>query len=187
LFCLSGLLALVAIGSQPDRWHVLLVIALSDLAVAVAAWMLPWQRWGLPATALLAVPACLILVVSTWACGGFAAGTGPFFVLLFAWLGLHYSRGILIAAAPIAATAYAAGLIAADADFQLIASTVVLIPVALAVGLIINNRVTTLTEAQARIQRQEHWRSALTTTLAHDVRSPLTAILGALEIVADDP
>jgi signal transduction histidine kinase len=187
LFVLSGVLALAALPSQPDRTGVLTGIALSDFAVAVAAVVAPWQRWEPWATAWIAVPGCVILGVSTWAFGGFAAGTGPFFVLLFAWLGLHHTRRVLVALTPLAALAYAAGLVAADADSRLVASTVVLIPIALAVGLIISNRVAQLTSARERIEQQDQWRAALISTLAHDVRSPLTSIVGALEIVTDDP
>lgn len=185
LFLLSGVLALTAIPTESDRVRVLAVIAVSDFAVALAAVALPWSRWGVRATALLALPGCAILGVSTWAFGGFAAGTGPFFVLLFVWLGLHHTRDVVLAVAPVAAIAYAGGLVAADADARLLSTTVVLIPIALAVGLVIGGRVRRLAQARDLIERQDRWRTALVTTLAHDVRTPLTAITGALELVAD--
>ena len=72
---------------------------------------------------------------------GFATGTGPFFVLLFAWLGLHHRRGVILAHAPLAAAAYAGAFVAADASAELVSTTVVLIPIAVSVGLIISGRV----------------------------------------------
>lgn len=186
LFLLSGALALTGIPTAPDRTGVLLLIAAADALLAISAFVLPWRQWGLRATAALAVPGWVVLGVSTWAFGGFATGTGPFFVLLFAWLGLHFGRRVIVTNAPLAATAYAGALSVAGAPAQLVGTTVVLIPIAVAVGLIISSRVQQLNEARETIEREERWRTALMATLAHDVRSPLTTIRGALEIVADD-
>lgn len=187
LLALSAALALVGLPSQPHQVVLLLVIAGSDLGTAGVTLLLPWSRWGARSTAVLILPALVVLGVSTWAFGGFAAGTGPFFVLLFAWLGLHQPPRIIVGCAPLAALAYAIPLLAAGASPRLIGSTAVLIPIALAVGLIIAHRVRGLTAARLAIGREERWRSALMATLAHDVRSPLTTIRAALEIVGDDP
>jgi len=186
LFLLSGLLAVLAIPTAPDKVGVLLLITAGDLAVALAARVLPWQRWGVEKTALLAVPGCLVMAVSTWAFGGFAAGTGPFFVLFFVWLGLHQTDRVILAVAPVAAIAYAGGLAAAGANQRLLGTTGVLVPVIVAVGLIISNRVSRLGEARDVIAQQDRWRAALAATLAHDVRTPLTTIGGTLELLADD-
>jgi hypothetical protein len=48
---------------------------------------------GVGSPAVLAVPGWAVMGLSTWAFGGFATGTGPFFVLLFVWLGLHFRAG----------------------------------------------------------------------------------------------
>ena len=179
LFLMSGLLAVVGIPTVPERTGVLCGIAAADVVVGVLAFVLPWRRWGLASTAALAVPGWAVMGLATWAFGGFATGTGPFFVLLFAWLGLHHRRGVILANAPLAAAAYAGGLVAADASAQLVGTTLVLIPVAVSVGLIISGRV------QA-IEREKRWRAALMATLAHDVRSPLSTIEGVLEFVSED-
>ncbi|PVG82849.1 sensor histidine kinase [Nocardioides gansuensis] len=179
LFLMSGLLAVVGIPTSPGPSWVLWSIAAADVVVGVLAFVLPWKRWGPDSTAALAVPGWAVLGLSTWAFGGFATGTGPFFVLLFAWLGLHHRRGVILANAPLAATAYAGALVAAGASAQLVSTTVVLIPIAVSVGLIICGRVQLL-------EREERWRAALIATLAHDVRSPLTTIQSVLEIVGDE-
>jgi signal transduction histidine kinase len=54
-----------------------------------------------------------------------------------------------------------------------------------AVGLVIRGRVGRLAEARDLIERQDRWRTALVTALAHDVCTPLIAITGALELVAE--
>jgi signal transduction histidine kinase len=179
LFLLSGALAVVGIPTSPGPSWVLWVIAAADAVVAALAFVLPWRRWGLGSTALLAVPGWAVMGLSTWAFGGFATGTGPFFVLLFSWLGLHHRRGVILAHAPLAAAAYAGGLIAADASAQLVSTTLVLIPIAMSVGLIISGRVQAL-------RREQQWGTALMATLAHDVRSPLSTIQGVHEFMSED-
>src|SRR4051812_13888537 len=94
LLAVAGGAALIGVPTQPERASVLLVIACVDAALAGLAWALPWARWPAYVPALLALPALVVLAVATWAFGGFAAGTGPFFVLLFAWLGLHFPMWI---------------------------------------------------------------------------------------------
>jgi signal transduction histidine kinase len=187
LFLLSGLLAVMGIPTAPDQAGVLWLIAGLDGLVAVAACWLPWVRWGRGSTALLAIPGLVILSVSTWAFGGFAAGVGPFFVLLFAWLGLHHPPRVVVYFSPVAAASYAVGLFAAGAAPRLVGTTVVLVPVALAVGLVIAVRVRRLNQAREEIEQMERWRAALMATLAHDVRSPMTTIRGSLEIALEDP
>jgi signal transduction histidine kinase len=177
--------SLVAIPTHVAKTADLAAIAIGDLVVALVALLLPWR--SLSATALLALPGCLMLGWSTYVFGDFGPGTGPFVVLAFAWLGLHYSRRVILAVLPIATVAYLAGLAAAHADGALLATTAVLMPVALAVALVINDHVTGHLRAQDLLRRQEAWRAALTTSLAHDLRSPLTTIGGALEVAEEHP
>jgi signal transduction histidine kinase len=184
LFALCGLLALLMLPVEPRAPRTLTVVAVADLAVAAAAYALPWQRWGPLSTAVLAVPALAVLGLSTWAFGGFAAGTGPFFVLLFAWLGLHQPVWVIGALVPAAAAAYAVPLASTGVPTPVLASTVVLVAVATAVGLLVSAQVRRLQQARAHVAQVERWRAALMAALAHDVRSPLTAIQGTLDLLA---
>src|SRR5215213_5353539 len=158
LFALSGVLALAAIPSDPDHAGRLALIGLADLVTAVVAWALPWKWWGTPTvTAVLAVPAFAVLGLSTWAFGGFAAGTGPFFVLIFAWLGLHHRRWVILACILPATVAYLAPLIAVSSPPRVLSSALVLIPVAVGSGLVIAHRVRYLREEPDRAERAEGW------------------------------
>lgn len=183
LFGLSGVLALLALPSEPGHRTALLWIAGLDLGVAAVAVLPWWQRWPRPRAAVLGVPAFAVLGLSTWAFGGFAAGTGPFYVLVFVWLGLHFGTTVIYAYAPVSALAYLAPLVATGADAQLLSSTIVLVPVATAVGLVIGRRVRRLEEARAQIAEDEQWRRALMSSLAHDVRTPLTVLHGGIELI----
>src|SRR5262249_46826967 len=146
-------------------------------------WVLPWEHWEPNRPLLLALPGFAILAFSTWAFGGFATGTGPFFVLLFAWSGLHYPvRANLLLAAP-ALVAYLVPLIITHQSQQVVSSAVVLLPIAVGVAAIIATQVAYLRQAREQVHSMERWRAALTATLAHDVRSPLTAIRAGLQLV----
>ena len=186
LFGLSGVLAVLEVPAQSDHQSALVGIAAADFATAVLALLLPWARWRREAVAWLGVPAFGILGLSTWAFNGVAAGTGPFFVLVFAWLGLNFSERIVVRYMPLAAVSYAGPLLVAGASADDVGSTLVLVPIATAVGVIIAERVRRLHEARDETARAERWRAALMASLAHDVRIPLTTIQGALEIVTDE-
>jgi signal transduction histidine kinase len=184
LFALSGLSALAAIPTQPGHVGVLAVVAGGDVLTAVIAWLLPWHRWDRRFTAVLALPGFAVLGLSTWVFGGFAAGTGPFFVLLFAWLGLHQPIWILAACVPPATIAYVAPLVAVHAPPPVLSSAVVLIPIVFGVGALIAAQARHLRAERDRADRAERWRAAMTATLAHDLRQPLTAIQGALKLAS---
>lgn len=188
LFLMASGLNLVAISSFPDRRDPLLLLAAIDLGIAVVTVLLPWRRWPVVSTAALAVTAWTVIGGSTWAMGGIGSGSGAFFVLAFAWMGLHHSRRMILANAPVAASAYLLALVLGDAaSRQSLIGTVVVIPFAVTIGLIIEGRVRRLNAARELIEQEQHWRAALMATLAHDVRSPLTTIQGVLEFIADDP
>ena len=187
LFALAGVLALLVAPAQPSGGATLVGIGLSDLAVATAAWTLPWYRWNPRWTAVLALPALAVLSVSPWAFGGFAAGTGPFYVMVFAWLGLHQPARVVALAVPAGAVAYLVPLVVTGAAPAVVLSAVVLVPVATAMGLLVSAQVRRLNDARNAIASMEQWRAALTATLAHDVRSPLATISGALELIGSHP
>ncbi|WP_323101426.1 HAMP domain-containing sensor histidine kinase [Intrasporangium sp. YIM S08009] len=187
LFLVAGVLALLAIAVGSPRPGVLVAVAAADLATAETCLLLPWGRWPVTRIAGLSLIAFFVLGVSTWAFGGQPGGTIPFCVLTFAWLGLHQPPRLVVWAAVPAAVSYVVGLVAAGAAPEAIGGSVVLVPVLVAVGYVIARTMHDLRESQLRLQAQEQWRAAMTATLAHDVRSPLTSITGALELLADDP
>jgi len=148
LFAVSGLLAVAAIPTTPGRATILLVIAVLDLAAAAGVVACPWRSWPERRSALIALPAFALIGLSTWAFGGFAAGTGPFFVLFFAWLGLHHQRREILWCVPLAALAYAVPLAVAGAPARLVGSVVILMPVVVCVALLISSHVRALGEAR---------------------------------------
>lgn len=187
LFLVAAVLSLVAITSLPDRRDALLLLAAGELVIAVVTFVLPWRRWPAGSNAVLAVVAWTVIGASTWAIGGIGSGSGAFFVLAFAWLGLHHSRRTILLNAPVAAFAYVVALLLGDTTRHALAGTVLVIPFAVSIALIIEGRVRRLRAAREVIEEEQRWRAALMATLAHDVRSPLTTIESVLEMIAEDP
>ncbi|MEU0562416.1 ATP-binding protein [Dactylosporangium sp. NPDC006015] len=186
LFLLAGVLAVLGVAQPHSRGGDLLVVAVADFCIAAAAWWAPWRRLHPRATVALALAGLVVLAFSTWAFGGTAAGTGPFFVLLFAWVGLHHPPWIAYALSPLTAAAYIAPLIATHQPPEVVGSAVVFVPVVTAVAVLIAGRVRQWRRAQDEVAAAERWRASLMLTLAHDVRSPLTAVQGALELLDED-
>jgi signal transduction histidine kinase len=186
LFALGGFCALIGLPLPGARPGYLAAVAALDLLFAAVAAAVPWHRLGRSSSIALAVPAFGVLALSTYAFGGQVVGTGPFFVLTYAWLGLHHPRGCVPAIAPVAAAAYLIPLLVTHQPQQVLGSAFVLVPVAVAVGWVIATRVGRLRAAHVHIRATETWRAALMSTLAHDVRSPLASVQMALEILAED-
>jgi signal transduction histidine kinase len=185
LFLLAGVLAVAGSAAPDSRAGDLALVAIADFAVAAAAWFLPWRDLPEFATLGIAVAGLAILAFSTWAFGGLATGTGPFFVLLFAWIGLHHPPWVAVALAPLTTASYVAPLVATGQPPAVVSSAVVFVPVTTAVAVVIARNVRQLERTRDRIAAADRWRASLMVTLAHDVRTPLTAVVAALELLED--
>jgi signal transduction histidine kinase len=185
LFLLAAALALLAIAGDPGAYRKLLLVAACDVAVALGALLIPWPPERPNTAALVGVPGFAVLGLSTWTFGGVATGTGPFLVLMYAWAGLHFTRRILLAYTVPASLAYVVPLILTDQPPQILSSAFILLPIALAVAMLIEAQARHLRDDRERLTRIERWRSAMVSTLAHDVRSPLSTVRFALEELQD--
>jgi signal transduction histidine kinase len=181
LLILAGFLALLGIANDPGHADRLLLVAACDAMLAVVALLLPWGRWRPNAPAWLGLPSFAVLGLSTWSFGGSASGTGPFLVLLYAWAALHFPRWILIAYALPATLAYLVPLIVTHQAPLVLGSAFILMPIAVAVAFLIEAQARHLREDRERLERIEQWRAAMMSTLAHDVRSPLSTVRMVLE------
>lgn len=184
LLGLAGLLALLGTASDPAHADRLLLVAICDFVLAAVALLPWWSRAGPNTPAWLALPSFAVLGLSTWSFGGSASGTGPFLVLIYVWAALHFPRWILLAYAAPATLAYLAPLVLTDQPPLVLSSALVLMPVAIAVALLIEAQARHLRHERERLARVEQWRSAMMSTLAHDVRTPLTTVRVVLEELA---
>ncbi|MBL7259460.1 HAMP domain-containing histidine kinase [Actinoplanes sp. LDG1-01] len=183
---LAGLLALLGIGNDPVHADRLLLVAACDFAVAFVALLPQWARTSPNAPAWLGLPSFLVLGMSTWSFGGSASGTGPFLVLIYAWAGLHFPRWILLSYALPATLAYLVPLVVTQQAPLVLGSAFILMPIAVAVALLIEAQARHLREDRERLARIEQWRSAMMSTLAHDVRTPLATVRMVLEELKTD-
>lgn len=185
ILALTCVLAVVAIPDL-DEPSKLVWVPIAALVLAAVITVMPWKRWPVSWSAWLGVPCFVVLGAATWVFDGFAAGTGPFFILVFAWAGIHHGMSVIIAYVVPATVAYAGGLWAAHAPAHIVGSLIILIPVGVAVGALISFHVAELRKAHDIVRADERWRAALMSTLAHDVRTPLTSIKGAIEIALEE-
>lgn len=172
--------------NDSDHARRLYLVAVCDAVLAVVSFLVPWQRAGPNAPALIGLAGFAVLGLSTWSFGGVAAGTGPFLVLLYAWAALHFPRWILLAYAAPATVAYLLPLIITDQPPLVLGSAAIFMPVAVAVAMLIEAQARHLRDDRERLARIERWRAAMMNTLAHDVRSPLSSVQIVLEDLRED-
>jgi diguanylate cyclase (GGDEF)-like protein len=156
LLVLSGLIGLpncLVPGMSGYQHPVLLWGTLASLALGVATWLVPWDRWRPGATLTLVVPPALIIVV-TARFGGMPEPTyGMWFLLLFAWVGMwHSPRAVLVVGPPLAVAyvaPYALGLKGATGD---VASVTLVVPAGVVLGVALSRTVERMRAAQAAQQ-----------------------------------
>lgn len=187
LFAISGLSTLLGLPTVPGRWVLLSVLAIADLSIAGVAWLAPSDRSPLWVVSLLTLPGFLVLGLTTWGFSGFASGTGPLFVLVFVWLGLHQSNRVILANVVPAAVSYITPLWVIHPSPRIITTAAVLLTLSCGVALLTAAQMVQLRSQRDRWERADQWRAALVATLAHDVRGPLTTIDGSLQMLEDMP
>ena len=109
LFVAAGLVS-IADSVMPNAPHfdpdAQAAIGAASVAIGVACWLLPWQRWPLSRTLWLA-PIGLLLLSATALFGGYNIYTfGAYFMVVFVWIGLTQPRRTSLWFAPLAAVAY---------------------------------------------------------------------------------
>lgn len=182
LFTLAGLATGLGVLIYTEETRVLLVaLAAANLFCGVVAWSLPWHRWNELWPAVLTLPAFVLIAMATSGMGNYAAVAAPFLLLVFIWLGLHFPYWVTLAAAPLGTVAYLVPLILGERPAVVVSTVFVMIPVMVGVALLVSRQVGYLNQAREELRRTGQWREALTTTLAHDVRSPITALDLALD------
>jgi diguanylate cyclase (GGDEF)-like protein len=113
----------------------LAVVGAVAMVAGVVSWVLPWSRWNEHALLSL-VAAAFALITSGNALGDRNPYTyGIYFVLVFAWVGLHRPTATALWLAPAATGAYLAPFAASSVhDSNAWTSVIVVIPVCLLVG-----------------------------------------------------
>jgi diguanylate cyclase (GGDEF)-like protein len=137
MFVLSGIVTVANLAlPSPTERHIpaLLAIAAAAIAVGVATWYLPWQRWPRSATLPL-VPVAFLMI----ALGGMASlrpwSYAVYWVVVFVWLGVAQPRWTSLRFAPVATVAYILPFVVVDhGGMDAYTSVGVVLPVCLLVG-----------------------------------------------------
>jgi signal transduction histidine kinase len=192
VICLvSALVTLLALADGGKSPAAVGAVALAQVVLAVVAWRLTALDGsgedGEPWRASVGAAMLVLLALTTWVSDAFASGVGPVYVLVFAWFGLHCRPRNLFIAITMSTAGYLGAMMAVDARTRQLLSTLVLIPVATVVALLIAAYTREQRALRRDLEMRERWRTALMATLAHDVRSPLSTVTGTIEILQDDP
>ena len=181
---------LLAFTGDTTNAVAIVVVAALHLALGATAWLLPLASWrdgrGEWQVAAFGAAMFVLLALTSWVFDGYASGVGPLYGLVFVWLGLHSRARYLLIALPVAAVGYAGSLLATDESTRAVLSVLVLLPLAALISLLISQYAREERSLRHDLEVRERWRGALMATLAHDVRSPLTSVAGAIEILQDD-
>lgn len=166
------------------------VIAATILVAAALAVFLctsPARIWSPHGILAVTVVLFVSLGVSTWSSADAAMLTALGFLVAYVWMGLHQGVRAILLSAPFVLVIDVMALSLAGVPPEQLGAGIVGIPIAVLVALVISTAVTDARRVRAAIRADERWRAAIMATLAHDVRSPLTSIVGVLEIMEDDP
>jgi len=153
LFLLAGGLGLVnsfipgAVGYDND---VLRLVDLGGLLVALAAKVLPWERWH-PRSTLALVGAATVLIGVSNVVGGVPPTLyGVWFIVMFAWVGMWHPSGTGLRLAPALAAGFTVPFLFVDqAPAGALASVAIVIPAGVILGEVLARTHEAMRAAQA--------------------------------------
>ncbi|MEO8422277.1 MAG: diguanylate cyclase [Actinomycetota bacterium] len=112
LLFLGGGAASILLPSPAGASHAgQVTVGVIGVAIGVAAWFAPWERWPRRATLVIAPPAFALFAAAVLL-GSYNSSTNAlYYMLVFVWIGVSHRRGTALMVAPIAAVAYLVPLV----------------------------------------------------------------------------
>jgi signal transduction histidine kinase len=166
------------------------------LALGIAIWFAPWDRWP-RAASLAIVPPAFALIALGNAFGGEDLHTyGVFFVVAFVWIGMAHPPGTSAALAPLAAAAYILPLFLLPGSVGAgLASAAITIPVCVLVGEGIGWGVSRLEQIELalagerdrteQLRELDEMKDRFLSAVSHELRTPITICRGHLEVLGE--
>jgi diguanylate cyclase (GGDEF)-like protein len=107
LLFLGGGAASILLPSPAGANHAgQIAVGVIGVAIGVASWFAPWDRWPRRTTLVIAPPAFALFAAAVLL-GSYNASTNAlYYMLVFVWIGVSHRRGTALMFAPIAAVAY---------------------------------------------------------------------------------
>ena len=197
-FAGAGVLGLVTLplpapGSDVAATAAVYAVA---LALGIAIWHAPWERWPQRASLMIVPPAFALIAVGN-AFGGEDLHTyGVFFVVAFVWIGMAHPPRTSAALAPLAAAAYVLPLFFLPGSVAAgLASAAVTIPVCVLVGEGIAWGVGRLEQIELALARErdrgeqlrelDQMKDRFLSAVSHELRTPITICRGHLEVLEE--
>lgn len=194
----SAVLVLVTLGLPPPTHNVTVVASAAAAAIAlgVAVWFAPWERWPLRATLGIVPPAFALIAVGNVYGGPALYDYGVFFVVAFVWVGISQPRFTSFAIAPLAAAAYLPPLLFLPGSIWTgLSSAAVTIPLCVLVGEVIAYGVARHEQIELALQRERdrmdnlrqlhEMREAFLSAASHELRTPITICRGHLDVLSE--
>ena len=152
LLVAAGLLSVLGAplaSRSGGRPLVLAAVGGAAIAIGAVAWFLPWPRWSHRAALSLVGIALVLMTTANFHGDSDPYGYGIFFVVIYAWLGLHQPPGTAAIVALPAAAAYLAPLLWSPLHDQAAwTSVLVVIPVCILVSETVSRAMTGLRHAR---------------------------------------
>jgi signal transduction histidine kinase len=200
LFLGTGLLGSLTIPLAPPDANKALLSGAGMVAVAmgVAAWFAPWERWPRSATLWLVPPAFALIATANVYGGSDPYSFAVYFVVVFVWIGLCHPRWTSLAFAPVAAAAYVVPLFYLPGSLKNgLASAAAVIPVCVLVGESLSWVLGRLLHAEqalqqerqvaARLRALDNMKNLFLSSASHELRTPITIVRGHLEVLGEQP
>jgi signal transduction histidine kinase len=190
-----GLATLPLPAPESDKTATAAVYAVT-LALGIAIWFAPWERWPRRASLAIVPPAFALIAVGN-AFGGEDLHTyGVFFVVAFVWIGMAHPPRTSAVMAPLAAAAYILPLFFLPGGLAAgLASSAITIPVCVLVGEGIAWGVGRLEQIELALARErdrteqlrelDEMKDRFLSAVSHELRTPITICRGHLEVLAE--
>ncbi len=170
------------------------------VAVGVAVWLAPWERWPRAASLAIVPPAFALIALRNVFGGQNMHSYGVFFVVAFVWIGMAHPPRTPAAMAPLATAAYIMPLFVMPGSLPAALSSAALtIPVCLLVGEGLAWGMSRLERIELALRRErdrteqlrelDEMKDRFLSTVSHELRTPITICRGHLEVLdegADD-
>jgi signal transduction histidine kinase len=197
-FAGAGVLGLVTLplpapGSNPAATAAVYAVA---LALGIAIWFAPWERWPRRASLVIVPPAFALIAVGNTFGGEDLHTYSVFFVVAFVWIGMAHPPRTSAAMAPLAAVAYVLPLFFMPGSVGAgLASAAITIPICVLVGEGIGWGVGRLEQIELALARErdraeqlrelDEMKDRFLSTVSHELRTPITICRGHLEVLAE--
>ncbi len=166
------------------------------LAVGIAIWIAPWERWSRRASLAIVPPAFALIALGNSFRGPDVHTYGVFFVVSFVWIGMAHPPRTSAAMAPLAAAAYILPLFILPGSIAAgLSSAAITIPVCVLVGEGIAwgmGRLERIEQALLRerdrteqLRELDEMKDRFLSAASHELRTPITICRGHLEVLED--